>query len=219
MECEVRALLFGMVSATACLAVTLSFVAGSSSASAATITFGTFAGEFGEELESEFLGPTYVEQGMTFTNDQMLNRWVNGSPTDSDPTDSTAMFANFPWTKTIIKRSDGGAFDLISLDLDDVYNQGSPNGILDYAYTLSGGATGGGSFVIDDVPGFSQLLLNLVGVEEFSFAPSTALIWVQFDNVVVSGVAETPLPAALPLFGVALGGLLVIAKRRKSIST
>jgi len=198
----------------AAIATSVLMQAATSSAQADTITFGTYAGPdfYGS------LGPSYTEKGITFTNDIELSRWRDGLNFDSDPTPSTGLFTNIQYTTTVMRKAGGGSFNLVSMQADDVYFEGWPNGALDYSYTLSGGGSGTGSFLIDNVPGFSTLLLNLVGVTEFSFTPSVDLMWVQIDNVVVTGVAETPLPAALPLFVAALAGLGLMAKRRRSIA-
>jgi hypothetical protein len=154
---------------------------------------------------------------MRFVNNVELDRWLNGSLYDADPTPSTGLFTNFGQTTTTITRTGGGSFDLVSMDIDDVYNSGAPSGDLNYSWTLSGGGGGSGTFNVDGVPGYSTLVLNLIGLSSFSFTPSTQLTFVQFDNVVVANVAATPAPAALPLFASALGGLGIFGwKRRRS---
>lgn len=191
--------------AVACILATL---AGSLPAKAGTITFGTNNG-----AQYESLGTTYDEGGYRFVNPAELDRWPNGSINDSDPTGSTGLFTNYTSTTTIT-RVDGTPFDLISMDVDDVYGQGSPNGLLDYQYAFAGGGGGSGSFLVDNVPGFSTILLNLANLSYFSFTPSGPLVWVQFDNVVVGG-SVVPIPATLPLFASALAALAWIARRRK----
>jgi hypothetical protein len=196
-----------MLAAVAACAIAV--VAGSPDASATTITFGTFTGTYYESL-----GTTYSESGFSFTNDVELDRWENGSAYDSDPTPSTGLFTNFNYSTTVLTQIGGGAFDLLSIDVDDVYHQGSPSGLLNYAYGFAGGGGGTGSFLVDDVPGFSTILLNLANLAYFSFTPSTELRWVQFDNVQVAG-SVVPIPATLPLFASALAALGWVARRRK----
>ena len=187
----------------------LALVAGAADAHATTITFGTNNGD-----QYESLGTTYVESGYQFVNDAELARWPNGSAQDSDPTGSTGLFTNFGPTTTIISRVDGAPFDLLSMDIDDVYGQGSPSGPLNYEYGLFGGGIGTGSYLVDDVPGFTAILLNLARLSYFSFTPSNELIWVQFDNVRVGGEV-VPIPATLPLFASALAALAWVTRKRR----
>ena len=176
---------------------------------ATTITFGTFTGSGFEVLS----GP-YTESGYIVTNASGLARWENGSIYDSDPTSSTGMISWIAQTETVITHGGGGPFDLLGIDIDDAYNSGTPNGALDYQYGLFGGGTGSGSLLVDDVPGFSSILLNLANLSYFSFIPSGDLRWVQFDNVrVASNVV--PIPAALPLFASALAAVGWVAHRRR----
>lgn len=181
-----------------------------SSANATTITFGTFNGPGSYEP----LGSSYIEGGFAFVNQLELDRWENGSVPDSDPTPSTGLFTNWAQTATVISRAGGGGFDLLSIDFDDVYNQGSPNGLLNYEYGYFGGSSGlTGSLLVDEVPGFSTILLNLANLSYFSFTPSNDLLWVQFDNVRIAGDV-VPIPATLPLFASALAALGWVARRR-----
>jgi len=192
-------------------AVAIFISAGSFEAAATTITFGTNDGSLYESV-----GDTYTESGYQFVNPIELDRWPNGSVNDSDPTPSTGLFTNYSFTTTTISRIDGTPFNLSSMEIDDVYGQGSPSGLLNYTYGFSGGGTGAGSFLVDDVPGFSTILLNLANLAYFSMSPSDQLVYYQFDNVIVStGANVVPIPATLPLFASALAGLGWVARRRK----
>jgi hypothetical protein len=195
------------VAAVAACAVALG--AGSQSANATTITFGTYSGPD----DFEYLGPSYIESGFNFANSGGFMRWQNGTLNDSDPTASTGLVTYMSFTTTVMSRVDGGAFDFLSLDVDDAFNVGSPHGLLSYEYGLHGGGTGSGSFLVDDVGGFSTVLLNLANLAYFSFTPSQDLFWVTFDNVQISENV-VPIPATLPLFASALAALGWVARRR-----
>ena len=189
--------------------VCLALMAGAADAHASTITFGT-----NNDVQYESLGTTYTESGYKFVNDLELGRWPNDSVYDSDPTSSTGVFTNYHGTSTVLTRVDGTPFDLTSIQFDDVYHQGSPSGLLDYSYGFATGGTGSGSFLVDDVPGFSTILLHLASLSYFSMTPSSQLGFFQFDNVVLSqGVV--PIPATLPLFASALAVLGWVVRRRK----
>ena len=185
------------------------FVSGA--AQADTITFGN------EDIYTSY-GSTYSEAGYLFTNTAELDTWGNLDTSDSDTTSSNTLFTNFPQSTTTITRVDSAAFDLASIDFDDVYHQGSPSGFLSFAYTFAGGGTGTGSFLVDTVPGLATAILGLTNLASFSFTPDANLSFVQFDNAQVS-LATTPIPAALPLFASALVGLGVIGGRRKQRGT
>lgn len=187
-------------------------IVGSPKANATTITFGTYNRPEGFET----IGPSYTESGYLFTDDITFFRWQNGSASDSDPTSSTALGNFYAQTLTTLSRTDGGAFDLFSIDADDVYNSGII-GSVNYEYEYSGGGTGSGSFMTDDVPGFSTILLNLANLSYFSFRPSSEINWIQFDNVKLSS-SVVPIPATLPLLASALGVLGWAARRRSKVT-
>jgi len=184
-------------------------IAGGPDANATTITFGTYNGPEGFET----IGPSYTESGYLFSNEVAFSRWQNGSTYDSDPTPSTALSNFYSQTLTTLSRTDGAAFDLLSIDIDDVYNSGIA-GPVTYDYGLFGGGTGSGSFMTDDVPGLSTVLLNLANLSYFSFRPSFEINWIQFDNVKASANV-VPIPATLPLFMSALAALGWVARRRR----
>ena len=188
-------------------------VATSPGASATTIEFGTYGGP--DVINFLGTGTPYMESGYIFTNSGGFDRWRNGGVHDSDPTASTGLVVDFNFTTTFMSRLDGEAFDLLSLDVDDPFGDGSRSGFLDYQYGILGGGSGAGSYFVDDVPGFSTILLNLASLTYFSFTPSTELRWVQFDNAVASSIV--PIPATLPLFASALVALGWIARRRSKV--
>jgi len=187
-----------------------------SAAQATTITFGTFNGPD----NSEHIGTSYTESGYQFTNADLF-RWRDGSSADADPTSSTGMATGIPNTTTTMTRIGGGAFNLTSIDVDDIF-RGSFRGPLNYTYTMAGGGTGSGSFLAGGTSGYATLLLNLANLISFAFTPGPDLGFVQFDNVVVTdagNVTVTPLPAALPLFGAAIASTgLMAARRRRKVS-
>lgn len=187
----------------------VALVATSPGANATTINFGTYGGP----AVIDFIGTPYTESGFVFTNSGGFDRWLNGGEHDSDPTASTGLVTDFNYITTFMSRLDGEAFDLLSLDVDDPFGNGSRSGFLDYQYGLLGGGSGAGSYFVDNVPGFSTILLNLASLTYFSFTPSHDLRWVQFDNAQVApGIV--PIPATLPLFASALMALGWIARRR-----
>lgn len=192
----------------AILAAALTLAASSSLAQATTITFdhsvAAVPGDPFSNLQNH--NSLYSEAGYGFANNggiQALFSWANGSSFDADASATSATLAvDYPQTTTTLTRDGGGAFNLDSIDIADVYNNGSFSGVLNYAYSLFGGGGGNGSFSVDALVGLQTASLGLSNLLSFSFTPTEDLRWVQIDNVQVSAV---PIPAALPLFAVGLG--------------
>jgi hypothetical protein len=189
-------------------------------AKAETITFGTNAGA--QNIYQ--IGPTYTEQGYTFTAaaGKQLATSGNGQALDPDPTSSVTLVGNSTVEAITMTLSDHGTFNLKSIDF-----QGEP----------SPGANGKGNIILFWVDGngiggldtFSVLsdswstdLLSLTDLRSISWIPGGDInnpnfainqnYFVWADNVVVS---STPIPAALPLFISALGVLGFAARRRR----
>lgn len=104
----------------------------------------------------------------------------------------------------------GGLFNLHEIDLTEFDNDGDPN--LEFTGALLGGGTVSQTFDFDGVFGTETFQFtgfnNVLSVEWVQAAP-----FHQFDNIVVS----TPVPAAAPLAasGLALFGLIALARRRR----
>jgi hypothetical protein len=193
---------FRLVAATLLL-----FMAGT--AQATTLTFGQNNGPFVLDRGAEV-----QEHGYSVQNIDGFLSWINGDIYDADPTSSVGLVTNFGQTTTTITRIDGGPFNLYSIDFSDAYNGATIAGFIDYSFETFGlgGAGGGGSFLVDDLPGLETVLFSLVNLSSFSFTADSDLRYVQFDNVQVTA---TPIPAAFPLLGTALAGLGFMQWRRK----
>lgn len=186
---------------------------GKAEATTTTITFGTNDGLVDGVYH---LGPTYTEQGYTFTsalND--LVTWGNGQSADPDPTNSVSLIGYHPLDAITLTRSDGGVFDLTSIDFQGYAGALTPgNGLLNFTWVFANGTTGNGSDLIQH-DAWTTELFSLQSLRSFTWQPATSnLNWAWADNVVVS--ATTPLPAALPLFMSGLGALGFLRLRRKA---
>jgi hypothetical protein len=209
-----RALLFGMAAATVCLAATLSFAAGSSSASATTITF--------DGLTAGPIGTTYVEKGYQFFNpDGDLFTWgVGGANSFDQSAGSTTLAQPFDFTTTTMSRIGGGAFNFASADFADALNTDN-NFTYQFVFNFVGGSSVTQIIMLDGDFGSQTLQFNYANLLSVSWGndPGNDPFGLQWDNVKVSAVAQTPIPAALPLFISALGALLFFGWRRQNEST
>lgn len=155
--------------------------------------------------------------GFTFTNNcisssNCLGVWGKDHIAQADPGHAT-IFVNRGFTITSMNRTDGEAFNLISIDLADDSNTGESSTI-DFTFYHNGGFTNSQSVTLD----------NLIGLQTFVFneANLTSVSWQttigdggygQFDNVVVSSVPEPEIYAML-LVGL---GLVGFTSRRKKV--
>jgi hypothetical protein len=202
-----------MRAANTIFAVALLIAGSAGTAGATTLTF---------DIPAGYYAP-YTEGGFRFTNDgplghNNLGSWGPGAFTTADPSGTSAtLYSNYSYTTTTLTRAGGGSFDLSSIDFANVYNHDFYGVDFDMTFNFAaGGST------------TEHLSLLGIGLHTFGFAlqPVSSVTWVvtassepwlQWDNVVVEpvGPSPTPIPATLPLFVSALGGLGLISWRRK----
>jgi hypothetical protein len=177
-------------------------------AAASTVTFDSTA--------SENIGPTadgysYSEAGLTFTSSSHgeLYHWGASDPFNADAGGAT-LFQRFGQQSLAITRTDGGAFLLNSIDVAEVYNDGSI-GAINYSW-IDGGGSHAGVFDLDSLIGLQTFGLNLAGVTSFTI--DQAAPFFQIDNVVsdVGGVPEAS-TWALMLLGFGLTGVAMRGRR------
>jgi hypothetical protein len=160
----------------------------------------------------QFHGFTYSEDGFTITNITGLNPLATFGTLDSRFTGSTALFNNDGDGTTQLARTDGGVFNLQSIDLAEL--SGSSVATVSFTGNLTGGGTVMQAFNLDGVA---------FGAETFAFSGFSNLVSVtwtqaspfhQFDNIDVSNV---PLPAALPLFLTTLSVMGLLGWHRRKL--
>ena len=166
----------------------------------------------------------FEDQGYLFTSDAAISSiafvsWGSSgaysSLTAGQPQpDGTATLADDYYSATTtLTKAGGGAFNLDSIDFADLYNSGAALNItFDFTSTSGSGVR---SYTLDSLAGLETVYFNLSDLLSISWSgnsPSSALQW---DNVRVSSVAATPLPAALPLFLSAVAALGFAAKKRR----
>jgi hypothetical protein len=183
---------FKYLIAAASLAVTVS------AADATVLTFDDYS------PAPDFTYPTVINYGgLTFTADPasvgVQSVWDSNSP-NSNGTNNLIYGYGAGIT---ITQTGGGVFDLLSLDMsiswydanltEDIFINGT-------LYTLG--------------QGIASLTTNLLGVSSVTITGLSDGYWLA-DNIETSASA-VPVPASLPLLLVALGGLGVAARRRKT---
>ena len=206
---------YGRLAAGALLVAATALLGSAEQANATTttITFGTNDGLVDGVYH---LGATYTEQGYTFSSALGdLVTWGNGQSADPDPTDSVSLIGYHPLDAITLTRSDGGVFDLTSIDFQGYVGALNPgDGLLNFTWVFANGLTGSGSDLIRH-DSWTTELFSLQGLRSFTWQPASSdLNWAWADNVTV--VATTPIPAALPLFMSGLGALGFVRLRRKA---
>jgi hypothetical protein len=185
------------------------------SASADTITFDGFTGI------TDF--PTYTEKGFEFSNDaadtaHALATWGDGAFFSADPSATSAtLFNNYENTTTTLTRVGGGAFDLKSIDFAFAIPSFS-DAPFDLTFNFRTGAPTTISYALDDTQsGLQTFLFDQHDLLSVSWKPTdTIKNAIQWDNVTVTPLAATPIPATLPLFLSSLGVLGAGVWRRRA---
>jgi len=160
-------------------------------------------------------GFSFVNNGAGFANSALGVWGSNGSET-MDP-GAAAVFHNYSNSITTVTKVGGGIFDLNSIDLADVYNNGFGGDVL-LTFTDGMGTTSQ-NVTLDNLVGGQTFALNRNGLTAFTMqGVTTQGGWLQFDNVVVNGQGAVPEPSAWALmilgFGVVGPGM-----RRRSVGT
>jgi hypothetical protein len=145
--------------------------------------------------------------------------WSKRSSAQADPGGAT-VYANYGNSTTTISRTDGGTFDLQSIDFADVLNQGDVQQLVFTIQYAPGGHTVLTRWIKDRAPGLETVPLDLAGLTSISWvtaANNNPLgLGSQFDNVnYTAEAAQVPEPETYALM---LGGLAVVgcaATRRR----
>ncbi len=132
---------------------------------------------------------------------------------------STALFNLFDNDTTVLSRTDGGVFDLYSIDLSEAF-RGGRSASVDFVGTRVDGTQVVESVVLDGIFGFESFNFNsLTGVTSVFWSQGSS--YHQFDNVALGlmgdpspgGVVPVPGAFLLGAFGLTLAGVI---KRRQS---
>jgi hypothetical protein len=99
------------------------------------------------------------------------------------------------------------AFNLDSLDFADIANSGNVTSFQIQAADINGIPVLNSVITTDAAPGLQTLNLGLTNLSNVWLQPIGLGSTFLFDNVLVSAVARTPIPGALPLLLSALAGV------------
>lgn len=190
----------------------------SCSAQATVIDFNHFKGQ-------TVLPTSFVEGEYQFVHDCDSNNFVCLRTWIYDPADPVNYQADIegttvniiPWDRTVtLSRVDGGAFDFKSMDLADIYNNGSTSAALTFRFNHTDGSQTMQTVFVDDQPGLQTFLFNehqlrSVSWENWMYINSGSL---QMDNVTVTAVPEASSTAML-LAGLSTMALLGRIQRQR----
>lgn len=174
-------------------------LAAASPAAAAVITFN-------ELTTSSMTSVNPVNSGgFIFAGNQgdanQLGVWSENDPANMDQ-GGAAIFPNFGGTITTVTKLGGGVFDLFSLDLADVYNNGT-SGNVELTFTDFIGTTSQ-LVTLDQIVGGQTFMFNRSALSSFTMKGiTTEGRWLQFDNVAVD-VAAIPERATWMMMGFSL---------------
>lgn len=200
-------------------------LAGVASAQAVVLDFESLSGipqgmnyiAYSSPVDTE--GYTFVTPAQ-FNTDAEFASWTNladANTTFSNYTGSVALFSN-PGSPITITKTGGDSFDLLSLDLANVYRQGGGQPIENVLITgnLTAGGTVTQSFLIpNDNALHNVTLAGFTGLSSVVLSsPNTDLhiTYFQIDNVSVQETQAVPEPSTMAALG--LGALAVFRRRR-----
>ena len=205
--------------ALAAIAIATLTTATFASAPRAEATMITFDG-----LPAGFIGNTYVEQGYEFDNPfNGLNSWGVGGTHSFDKSPGSATLwqcgcAPFVYDPTTLTKVGGGPFNLLTGDFADGDNTNN-NFSYQFIFNFADGTSLTRILRLDESVGKQTVQFhyaNLLSVQ-WGNDPGNDPFTLQWDNIFVATgpIKTTPLPAALPLFVAAVGGLGFVGWRRR----
>lgn len=180
------------------------FLAATSFAASATVI--DFNGVTGNSNSS--YGTQYQEEGFQLN----AERLATIRPDDTSRyTGSTSFFDNYVNGVTTLKKIDGSAFSIDSIDLDG-FNRLAAN--VTFTATLLNNTQTSTTFTTDASYGLQTFVFSSAFDNVKSVSWTQASPYHSFDNIVV-GAAQVPEPGTVAVFG--LGLLAFTAARRKSV--
>ena len=162
----------------------------------------------------DFGGLNFAYSGVAGSNDGDMAVWTPNSP-NSNGTNNLIFADNGTASTLTISRVGGGLFDLLSIDF----------AISWYSSTLTNSLFANGNEIFIDTTLATYLLnltnvtaVTLTGLTDDSFVQDSLLNGMWLADNIVYDVAAVPVPAALPMLLLALGGLGVVARRRGKVA-
>ena len=181
------------------------------SAQAQVVTFDeyTHTGYFDEEHP-------LTSGGLTLTNSyntsDALGIWGANTSFNADA-DGATVLVNYGYTTTTVVSTDSSLFDLLSIDLADVYNNGNGGDVL-FSF-ITGSGTTNQTITVDNLVGLQTFAFNMTGLSSFTFTPiNTEGGWLQLDNITIGSAVPEPSTWAMMLMGFGAVGLAMRRRRR-----
>lgn len=125
-----------------------------------------------------------------------------------------------------VSKVGGGPFDLISIQLDDIYNgafdfMGNYGGTVSFTFNYAAGGSSTQNVTVDGLAGMETFDFNQIALSSFSMTSvSTAFGLFQFDNMVTRASQQVapqgvPEPASWAMMLVGFGGIGAVIRRRR----
>ena len=201
------------------LCATAAVFAATNANATTVIDFSEFTHDAGDlKLSSQF-----ESQGFTFDmNVNSAQSWVVYGKNDSrnaDPGGATLM-SNLLNTTTRITRTDSGLFDLLSIDLADLFNVGQTTWV-QFSFTDALGARTSEFRQLDATKGLETFALNQTNLRAFDYSfvvnhTPGASGWGQADNITLAPVAgAVPEPATWAMMILGFGAAGATLRRRR----
>lgn len=164
---------------------------------------------------------TFEYAGFKFASDAgwppTFGIYGRDDPRNADPGGATI---NHRWSGVAltISRLDGQAFDLVSLDIADLFNTGDQIlNNLQFFYA-DGRPTDSASFTTDNQVGLQTMALDRSGLSSFVISTPSGY-WTQFDNLTVAdSISAVPEPGAWALMIVGFFSLGSALRMRRRLS-
>lgn len=158
-------------------------------------------------------GFSYTEDGYTLTNTTQPHVFVSLNTGDFRYLGSTALFNNAVNGTTVLTKNDGAIFDLISIDLGELYEPFDSSTVT-FVGKKTDNSTISNTFSLDGIKGFQTFnftdFTNLVSANWLQIPP-----FHQFDNIVVSDSTTKSVPEPASLMGILGLGAFGITSVRK----
>jgi hypothetical protein len=168
---------------------------------------------------NDTIGPAAFAYGdFTFTSSYSDSPhfliWQKDAVQNADPGGGTFAhrWDSYPMT---IQRTDGEAFDLVSLDVADLRNQGARH-MNTLQFYFMDGSTEFINYTTDATAGLETLLLNRSGLSKVTIA-AQGLQWWQIDNLTVA-TGAVPEPATWAMMILGFGGVGAAFRRRRTFA-
>ena len=202
------------------LCATAALVAAAPASATTVIDFAEFTHDAGDLKLSQ----RFETQGFTFElNSNSAQAWIVFGKNDSRNADTggATLMSNLMSTTTRVSRTDNGLFDLMSIDMADLFNVGQPTWVR-FNFTDALGATTSEVRQLDAKKGLETFTLGQSNLRAFDYSfvanytPGSSG-WGQADNIRLAAVS-VPEPATWALMILGFGAVGATLRRRPTLA-